>query len=237
MAEFEGRLTRRLYELGELSLPPTAVGDLELPDHLSDLTVALDGDEISCGWNPSTRTLFSETLRDEIQLQAQPGDLFKLTSDTGGLRLRFSHSLTSVLGDPSRATVIPEPDPTPRRRRRLSVERFRNRSNDEFVWRGAVGFHEPTINGFAENLAADGWDNRSLFELRIDGEKLAAVNTFDQLLALGMAKHVINSCQNVDTETGRIIERLGQSVLINSEDAREGNAAFREKRKPEFKGR
>ncbi|NQU69114.1 MAG: enoyl-CoA hydratase/isomerase family protein [Rhodospirillales bacterium] len=56
-------------------------------------------------------------------------------------------------------------------------------------------------------------------------------------LALGMAKHVINTCQNVDTETGRIIERLGQSVLINSEDAKEGNAAFREKRKPEFKGR
>ena len=56
-------------------------------------------------------------------------------------------------------------------------------------------------------------------------------------LALGMAKHVINSCQNVDTETGRLIERLGQSVLIGTQDAREGNAAFREKRKPEWKGR
>lgn len=56
-------------------------------------------------------------------------------------------------------------------------------------------------------------------------------------LALGMAKHVINTCQNTDTETGRLIERLGQSVLIQSEDSREGNAAFREKRKPEWKGR
>ncbi|MEX2454968.1 MAG: enoyl-CoA hydratase/isomerase family protein [Rhodospirillaceae bacterium] len=56
-------------------------------------------------------------------------------------------------------------------------------------------------------------------------------------LALGMAKHVINTCQNTDTETGRLIERLGQSVLIQSEDAREGNRAFREKRKPEWKGR
>ncbi len=56
-------------------------------------------------------------------------------------------------------------------------------------------------------------------------------------LALGMAKQVINACQNVDTETGRLIERLGQSVLIATEDAREGNAAFREKRKPAFKGR
>ena len=67
--------------------------------------------------------------------------------------------------------------------------------------------------------------------------EFARVLTERAPLALGMAKHVINTCQNVDTETGRIIERLGQSVLINSEDAKEGNAAFREKRKPEFKGR
>ena len=56
-------------------------------------------------------------------------------------------------------------------------------------------------------------------------------------LALGMAKHVINTCQNTDTETGRLIERLGQSILIQSEDSREGNSAFREKRKPRWKGR
>ena len=56
-------------------------------------------------------------------------------------------------------------------------------------------------------------------------------------LAMGMAKHIINTCQNVDTETGRILERLGQSVLIRSDDAREGTRAFREKRKPKFTGR
>ena len=56
-------------------------------------------------------------------------------------------------------------------------------------------------------------------------------------LAMGVAKHIINTCQNVDTETGRILERLGQSILIRSEDAREGMAAFREKRAPNFKSR
>jgi enoyl-CoA hydratase/carnithine racemase len=56
-------------------------------------------------------------------------------------------------------------------------------------------------------------------------------------LAMGMAKHIINTCQNVDTETGRILERLGQSVLIRSEDAWEGMGAFREKRRPTFKNR
>jgi len=56
-------------------------------------------------------------------------------------------------------------------------------------------------------------------------------------LAMGMAKHIINTCQNVDTETGRVLERLGQSILIASEDNKEGQRAFREKRKPKFKGR
>ncbi len=53
-------------------------------------------------------------------------------------------------------------------------------------------------------------------------------------LAMGMAKHIINTCQNVDTETGRILERLGQSILIGTHDNHEGMTAFREKRPPKF---
>ncbi len=55
-------------------------------------------------------------------------------------------------------------------------------------------------------------------------------------LAMGVAKHIINTCQNVDTETGRILERLGQSILIQTNDAKEGMRAFREKRTPNFRG-
>ncbi len=56
-------------------------------------------------------------------------------------------------------------------------------------------------------------------------------------LAMGMAKHIINTCQNVDTETGRILERLGQSILIQTRDNTEGMAAFIEKRPARFEGR
>ena len=48
------------------------------------------------------------------------------------------------------------------------------------------------------------------------------------------ASTIINMCQNVDTETGRMLERLGQSVLIRTEDNKEGMSAFREKRKPQL---
>ncbi len=56
-------------------------------------------------------------------------------------------------------------------------------------------------------------------------------------LALGTAKLVINQCVNVDTETGRNLERLGQSTLKLTDDHKEGAQSFVEKRKPEFKGR
>jgi enoyl-CoA hydratase/carnithine racemase len=41
----------------------------------------------------------------------------------------------------------------------------------------------------------------------------------------------------MDSSSGRILERIGQSVLIKSEDHREGIRAFREKRKPVYQGK
>lgn len=56
-------------------------------------------------------------------------------------------------------------------------------------------------------------------------------------LALGMAKLVLNTCSDVDAETGRRLERLGQSVLKTTDDHREGATAFLEKRPPAWRGR
>ncbi len=56
-------------------------------------------------------------------------------------------------------------------------------------------------------------------------------------LAIGIGKHVTNTCQNVDTESGRIVERLAQSSLVSSTDSTEGVRAFLEKRRPNFTGR
>jgi enoyl-CoA hydratase/carnithine racemase len=56
-------------------------------------------------------------------------------------------------------------------------------------------------------------------------------------LAVGMAKHIINTARGVDPATGRMLERLGTSVLIRTEDAREGVRAFREKRAPRWTAR
>lgn len=56
-------------------------------------------------------------------------------------------------------------------------------------------------------------------------------------LAVGMAKLVLNTCTDVDSETGRRLERLGQSVLKTTNDHREGSSAFLEKRAPRWEAR
>ena len=54
--------------------------------------------------------------------------------------------------------------------------------------------------------------------------------------SLRAAKEVILNGSNVDLETGCRIENDAFGLTMSSEDAKEGTAAFLEKRKPEFKG-
>lgn len=56
-------------------------------------------------------------------------------------------------------------------------------------------------------------------------------------LALGMAKVILNTCTDVDAETGRRLERLGQSILKVTDDHAEGVLAFLERREPKWAGR
>lgn len=56
-------------------------------------------------------------------------------------------------------------------------------------------------------------------------------------LALAVAKQTVGMVQPVDAWRARTIERLGQSVLVGSEDLGEGLSAAAERRAPRFKGR
>lgn len=84
--------------------------------------------------------------------------------------------------------------------------------------------------GLVTDVVADG---SALDAARAMAARLSGVAP----LALGMAKLVLNTCTDVDAETGRRLERLGQSVLKSTEDHTEGARAFLEKRTPHWQGR
>jgi enoyl-CoA hydratase len=56
-------------------------------------------------------------------------------------------------------------------------------------------------------------------------------------LACGMANWVLNLYTDVNHETGRRLERLGQSVLKTTSDHAEGTAAFLQRRPPQWQSR
>lgn len=55
--------------------------------------------------------------------------------------------------------------------------------------------------------------------------------------AIGLAKKLLNTIANMDQTSGIVVEGLAQSILIKTEDHQEGVQAFREKRKPKYRGR
>ncbi|MEA2625223.1 MAG: 2-(1,2-epoxy,2-dihydrophenyl)acetyl-CoA isomerase [Candidatus Binatota bacterium] len=64
-------------------------------------------------------------------------------------------------------------------------------------------------------------------------ERIACGPTF----ALGLSKRLLNRSLDSDLESALAEEAFAQSLVVQSEDAKEGMKAFAEKRSPAFKGR
>lgn len=91
----------------------------------------------------------------------------------------------------------------------------------------------------AEEAAAIGLVNRVVAA----GELMATARDFALKIirrapqAIGLLKRVLNAATSIDQTTSIMLESLAQSILVKTEDHREGVKAFLEKRKANFNGR
>jgi enoyl-CoA hydratase/carnithine racemase len=67
--------------------------------------------------------------------------------------------------------------------------------------------------------------------------RLAATLADNAPLAVGLAKKLVDLGDGLDTHTFQQLELLAQSILVRTEDAREGAAALAARRPPRFSGR
>ena len=91
----------------------------------------------------------------------------------------------------------------------------------------------------AEEACAHGLVNRvvpsdNLMEVAM---KMAGKLSEQAPLSLRLIKETVNQAADLALYEAMLIERKNFYLLFGSEDQREGMAAFREKRKPVFKGR
>lgn len=80
--------------------------------------------------------------------------------------------------------------------------------------------------------------NRVIPKEKFESEVMALAKRLAKgpTVALGLAKMALNRSMETDIRTGMELERWGQALCFQTQDAKEGPRAFAEKREPEFKG-
>lgn len=186
----ERELTEDLLTAGELVFGPVQAERLKMPEYSGDVTVTHAGESFECRWDATSRRLGGEILQEVLQLEAQIGDSYRVSRDGDLIRLIVSARGATVLRPP-----IEQPESVPptrtkgtRRRRSAAQPLYEARREEDFDWLGNVGLHRESTRTLVHQMEKGGWDPLEDFELRIAGEELAAVNDFDELLAVDLAR-------------------------------------------------
>lgn len=208
-------------EGGTLSIGEVEQHVLGLPTHSDPdiVFIAGDGEKVIVEWTARRRTLSGEGLTDFVQLYGQIDRHIRLER-------RDDELLIAVVGaPPSGGGTVTRPPPQPRpteqgeekskgERRARDPERYRIPQRDEFEWVDGVGIHRPTSERFVSELRSGGWDPAASVSLRVRGERLAAVNDFEELLALPFAR--IDHMPHQEATAMRVLGAMqGRAILAD----------------------
>ncbi|OBA90701.1 helicase [Mycolicibacterium mucogenicum] len=215
----EKRITQQLLEAGELVLTDLEATTLTLPRHSTTVTLDLEGEQFHAQWSGRSQKLDGDVLAERLQDWGQEGGLLRLRVVDQVFRLtllprgaEFSTTKPpNIIKPPGRSKE------TSKARRRRTVDR-QFHADKEYDWRSgpnqSVGFLTEARELLGEQLKAAGFDPLDIVELRLQGEELATLDDFDELLAVDVAN--VDRMPHQEAVARTALSRLrGRAVLAD----------------------
>lgn len=214
----EKRITQQLLESGELSLTERECAALTLPEHSSSLDLELDGEPFHAQWSGRGRQLTGDVLTERLQDYGQDGGLLRLrlVEQTYRLQLLPPGTASQITYTQLHKPVVTKPKATKTKRRATVDRQFH--SDSEYDWgpggTKTIGFLTAAKELLGEQLKAAGFDPLELVELRLQGEELATLDDFEELLAVDVAN--VDRMPHQESVARHALSRLrGRAVLAD----------------------
>ncbi|GAA1817468.1 DEAD/DEAH box helicase family protein [Planosporangium flavigriseum] len=217
----EKTITEDMLDSGEIPLGPVEQQRLGIPDRSTALTLIADGDELPVAWSGGRRRLTGEPLLEYLQDTGRIGGLVRLEARDGGqLELVVladrgaAFSTRSLLGASPAVPPQRTQAPAKRTRRANRSGRYRLRQRDEYAWEGGIGFLKEARAHLVNALKTGGWDPAEAVEVRLEGERLATLDQFEELLAVDVAK--IEHMPHQEAAARTVLARMnGRGILAD----------------------
>jgi superfamily II DNA or RNA helicase len=216
----EKRITHQLLDSGELVLTPKEREALLLPEHSTTITVDVEGETFHAQWSGRSRKLTGEILTERIQDYGQADGLLRLRAVDQTYRLQLLPPGTTMQFKdwlpPVRVTRTSIGNKAARRR--ATVDR-QFHADAEYHWgasngRHNIGFLTAARQLLSEQLKAAGFDALELVELRLQGEELATLDNFEELLAVDVSN--VDRMPHQEAVARHALSRLrGRAVLAD----------------------
>ncbi len=217
----EKRITRQLLEAGELTLTERESAALTLSQHSCSVPIELDGEQFYAQWSGRSRQLQGDRLKESLEDYGQERGLLRLrlVGEVYRLSLLPPGTATELGVDrpPITTTKKSTANSTSKTARRHTVDR-QFHADSEYDWnsvpRKSIGFLIEARKLLDDQLKSAGFDPLDIVELRLQGEELATMDDFDELLAVDVAN--VDRMPHQEAVARQALSRLrGRAILAD----------------------
>lgn len=214
----EKRISHQLLESGELSLTKLESNALTLPEHSATIGMELEGEPFHAQWSGRSRHLSGDLLTERLQDYGQERGLLRirLVGDVYRLELLPPGAPGLITAAAPPITPVTKPRSTKAKRRATVDRQFHG--DTEYDWNTGstptIGFLKAARELLGDQLKAAGFDPLALVELRLQGEELATLDDFEELLAVDVAN--VDRMPHQEAVAKHALSRLrGRAVLAD----------------------